>query len=168
MKQMFKWKDFMDIMVGVVIALMIVTTIGRATVVGESMENTYQDGNTVILDKQLYKVFGIDRGDIAITTELEGMGRHLVKRVIGIPGDNVKIENNKVYINNKELKEEYIKEDMVTNDLEVDLSEDEYFLMGDNRNDSIDSRAIGVIRKSEIYGVSLFKINTHLDTSKLR
>ena len=80
----------MDIMVGVVIALMIVTTIGRATVVGESMENTYQDGNTVILDKQLYKVFGIDRGDIAITTELEGMGRHLVKRVIGIPGDNVK------------------------------------------------------------------------------
>lgn len=168
MRLRIKKKDIIDIVLGVLLAFIIVSTVGRATVVGESMENTYKDGNTVIMDKQLYKVLGINRGDIVITTEVEGMGRHLVKRVIGIPGDNVKIENNKVYINNKELKEEYIKEDMVTNDLEVDLSEDEYFLMGDNRNDSIDSRAIGVIRKSEIYGVSLFKINTHLDTSKLR
>lgn len=127
--------------------------ISRAYVVGDSMIPTYEDGDTVWVNR-LDKP---ERGDKVVVLD-EGTGKDLIKRVIGVPGDTIQIENGRVYINGEYLPEDYINnhdtnyssgiaEDPLT------LSEGEYFVMGDNRVVSRDSREIGPINIKDFVGV---------------
>ena len=77
------------------------------------------------------------------------------KRVIGAPGDTVEIRDNAVYVNHKQIEEPYLNEPMKTRDCICKLKEDEWFVMGDNRNHSLDSRAFGAVRTEEIRNLVL-------------
>lgn len=115
------------------------------TVDGHSMDHTYAHGDLLVGDKNAE----IKAGDILIIYS-DVLSERIVKRCIGLPGDKVEIRDNTVYVNGKALKEDYIAEPMITEDLSITLAEDEYFVMGDNRNDSTDSREIGPIPKGKI------------------
>lgn len=126
---------------------------------GHSMENTIQDKDNLLIMRHIPNY---ERGDIVdadiIDNETETKIR-LLKRIIGVPGDTIKIKNNVLYVNGKKIEEEYIKEPMNTFDLEVTLKDKEYFLMGDNRNHSYDSRIHGVIKEEELRGKLIYHWN---------
>lgn len=125
---------------------------------GLSMYPTLKDGEILLL-KKFDK--SIERFDIVVVN----FGKtKIVKRVIGLPGEVIEYKNNKLYINNKEIKEEFLNEDIKTSNFNLDMlklekiPENHYFVVGDNRNDSTDSRILGVISKDDIMGVTNFSI----------
>lgn len=123
-----------------------------------SMENTLQKRDLLIADKFSFKVLGADpqRGDVMIFRYPEDPTKDYIKRIIGLPGDTVEIRDGTVYINGAGLSEEYIKEKPVHSFQPLTVGEDEYFVMGDNRNHSSDSRVWGTVRRELMEGRALF------------
>ena len=125
---------------------------------GESMETTLTDGDTVIIQKLSYYFGTPDRYDVVIFP-IYNSKTYFIKRVIGLPGETVQIEEGKVYINGKELEDDIYGKDEYIDDPgdagePITLASDEYFVLGDNRNMSTDSRSsyVGVIKKRNIAG----------------
>lgn len=147
-----------SLMVFVVVILISINLYRSSTtinveVIGKSMEPTLHSGQTLKAQKDTSK---IKRGDIIIFRFPEE-NKVLIKRVIGLPGEKIRIENEKVLINDKVLNEPYIKEQMnssLDKNLPVDfiIPVDAYYVMGDNRNNSNDSRSLGVIPIKSILG----------------
>lgn len=103
-----------------------------------SMENTIMTGDRII---GLRLIRQYHRGDIVIFPDPDGGGYYLIKRIIGLPGDNVTIKNGTVSINGTPLEEPYLKEVMRKDEtFSITVPEEGYFMMGDNRNDSFDAR----------------------------
>lgn len=123
---------------------------------GHSMEHTLSDGTEVLLINA--DVLEIKRGDIvSVNAEDLILGNfHYLKRVIGLPNEKVTIQGNTVYINEQLLEEPYaFYEEKLSNEYSFVLGNDEYFIMGDNRCNSEDSRHIGPINKETILSVVL-------------
>lgn len=137
------------VVVIVVIRIFIATPV---KVDGDSMYNTLNDNDIVLLSK----LSSIDRFDIIVLKENDNNAT-IIKRVIGMPGDKVKIRNNKIYINNKIIEDEYAYGETSDYD-EIILGDDEYFVLGDNRLISKDSRYFGAIKKSDIKGKAVFRL----------
>ena len=114
-----------------------------------------ENGEVLILNKAKYRFSEVKRGDIIAFTYEDT--KYLIKRVIGLPGDYVSIKDNKVYINGKYYKENYLK-DIDTPNFELTnlgytkVPENMYFVLGDNRDNSLDSRKIGLVNKADIIG----------------
>lgn len=149
------------ILVTMALVILIITYVGQRTVVnGDSMDNTLQDGQNLIMDKISYRFHDPNRFDIVIFPGPEEEGGDLfIKRVIGLPGETVQIIDGKVYINNEELTEDdYGITELISNPGSFDepytLGEEEYFCLGDNRPVSYDSRypEVGPVDRSEIVG----------------
>lgn len=150
MKEKINWKKEIIWWIKVLVIAVAVSfainnfVIINANVPSGSMENNIMTGDRMIGNRLAYVFGDIERGDIAIFKFPDNEKELFVKRVIGLPGDHVKITNGKVYINNNKepLVEDYLKEDWtVFNDgLEYDVPEGCYFMLGDNRNISRDSR----------------------------
>lgn len=154
----------------------IITFVGQRTrVSGSSMENTLSDGDNLIVDKITYRFSDIERFDIVIFPHVEPgdedklFGKtYYIKRVIGLPGETVYIDKDgKIFINGQLLEENYGREKISNPGMAASpilLGEDEYFLLGDNRNNSNDSRFtnVGPIKQDEILGrawVRIFPFN---------
>ena len=117
------------------------------------MVPTLLDGDIMILDKIGYRINGLKRFDIVV---IKYNNEKIIKRVIGLPGDYIEYKDNILYVNGKEIKEEY-KRDITNNFSLKDLGyekipENKYLVLGDNRSISKDSRIIGLIDKEDIEG----------------
>lgn len=153
------------LLVVLLITFLIVQYVGQRTeVVGSSMESTLSDGDNLIVDKISYRFKEPERYDIIVFPFLYEENTYYIKRIIGMPGESVRIDNEGViYINGEVLNESYGKEVIHDPGLareEIILGEDEYFVMGDNRNNSTDSRqpSVGNIHKKDILGRAWIRI----------
>ena len=145
------------------ITFLIIHFVGQRTVVnGVSMQPTLSDGDNLIVDKLSYRFRDPDRFDIIVFPQ--GDGRYFIKRIIGLPGENVRIdEDGSIYIDGERLSESYGKEVIQNPGLAkdgIELGADEYFVLGDNRNDSMDSRMaeVGRIAGDRIMGRAWLRI----------
>lgn len=119
---------------------------------GPSMYPTLQDGEPFLTNVAAYLMFGVDRFDIVALKDEES-GEQWIKRVIGLPNETVEVRDGKLYINGEFVEEPFLEEGTITYDFAaVTLGEDEYFVMGDNRTNSLDSRKRGPFPKSAILG----------------
>ncbi len=133
------------------------------------MVPSFQSGEYVLTDKVSYRFGEPRRGDVIVFHAPPaaqcptGTGCDFIKRVIGLPGETVSVKNNKVYVNNRELEESYLPATFITEagaytrDRDVNLGASEYFVAGDNRSHSSDSRAWGPIKDTEIVGRAFFR-----------
>lgn len=124
-------------------------------VVGDSMNPTLKDGDTLILRR--YNLDGIGNGDIIVFTTKMYENDHLIKRVIAKSGDTIEIQGTKVFLNGTEYEESYTAEH--TNEFytgEFEIPEGYFYVMGDNRDESSDSRDFGLVSVDEVVGVALF------------
>ncbi len=145
------------------VSLFIVTFIGQRTVVdGKSMENTLSDKDNLIVDKISYRFKEPKRFDVIVFPYQKR--NYFIKRIIGLPGETVYIdEEGNIFINDVLLTENFGKErinDPGIASNPIVLGEDEYFVLGDNRNDSFDSRyyEVGNIKKENIIGRAWLRI----------
>ena len=145
--------------------LLIRVSIEKTTVVDASMEPTLAEGDKIIIDTLTYRLRAPKRNEIIVFRQ--GDSEHSfynIKRVIGLPGEKIRISQGVVYINGT-VMEEFAKVDpMILPGLanyEIELGEDEYFVLGDSRNNSEDSRyaTIGNVRRSEIVGRAWIRTN---------
>ena len=164
-----KLKDFMFtsvyFLVIILLAFLIIKYVGQRTeVVGRSMEPTLEDADNLIVDKITYRFKNPERYDIIVFPYRDDSGMYYIKRIIGMPGERVYInERGDVFVNGDRLEEAYIKdkaEDAGLAANTIQLGEDEYFVLGDNRNNSTDSRSpeVGNVKKDEIIGRAFVRI----------
>ncbi len=136
----------------------------RTEVSGSSMEPTLQDRDSLLVDKLSYRFKDPDRFDIVIFPYHYGEKQYFIKRVIGLPGETVRIDyDGTIYVNGEVLEENYGAEVILNPGRAVDeitLEEGEFFVMGDNRNHSMDSRdiSVGNIKKTDILGKAFIRI----------
>lgn len=147
-----------------VLTWVIITFVGQRTRVdGRSMMNTLHDGDNLIVEKLSYRFSDPKRFDIIVFPPT-GKKEYYIKRIIGLPGETVQIdENGNIYINGELLKENYGAETIQNPGRAanpITLGDDEYFVMGDNRNNSKDSRSeeVGNVKRSQIIGRAWLRI----------
>ena len=154
----------LDVVVVVGITFLIIHYVGQRTYVsGSSMENTLSDGDNLIVDKITYRFSDPKRYDIIVFPYQYEENTYFIKRIIGLPGETVQIVDGIIYIDGEALQESYGREVMKNSGLAADpvtLGEDEYFVLGDNRNDSTDSRdpSVGKIPRDRIIGRAWVRI----------
>ena len=147
-------------MVVVIFIIMYVATVQQ--IIGPSMESKYKDQDIVILNKLHYRFFKIKRFDV-VSLKYDG-SKYLIKRVIGLPGDNIEYKNNTLFINGKKIEEYFLDKETNTEDFSLTtlgyekIPKDMYLVLGDNRENSLDSREIGLVKRKDILG----KINLRI------
>lgn len=150
---------------------------GTMLIDGESMEPTFQHHDVVIVDRISYHTGEPKRGDVVIVDDVidpfesKPNKKKLIKRVIGLPGDTIEVKNGELIRNGKKVKENYINEKMKQDMPEVTVEKGTVFVMGDNRNNSLDSRILGAFQREKIYGrivLELFDdvLNTDFEIKK--
>ena len=140
------------ILLALIIFLVVSITLGSFRVDGESMEPSLQDGEYILVNKIAYSFHPPQRGDIIVFDSPSNPGRDFIKRVIAIPGDTVEIRDGQVYINGEAIDEPYISEPPEYTYPLTQVEEDEYFVLGDNRNHSSDSHIWGMVPRENIVG----------------
>ncbi len=146
---------------------------------GASMEPNFLDHEYLIVDQISYRFRDIQRGDVVVFRYPKDPREFFIKRVIGLPGETVIIRNNKVYIYNSQntegeaIHESYLPEEIENiGNVTQKIDKDEYFLMGDNRSESLDSRVFGPVNRKNIVGRVFFrgwpldKIQLYLENPK--
>jgi signal peptidase I len=140
------------ILPAVLLALFVMQFVAQAKVVyGQSMEPSLHTGQRLIIEKMSYRFYKPERGDIVVVN-VPDSDLPLIKRLISLPGETIKIENGTVFINNIPLNEPYLQNMIQRNYAEMIVPSEHVFVMGDNRLDSRDSRNFGPIHLSQIEG----------------
>ena len=163
------WKDVIELAVYFVIVLgisiFIVAFVGQRTIVeGTSMNPTLNDKDNLIVDKVTYRFHDPERFDVVVFPYQHKKHTYYIKRIIGLPGERIRIDKDgTIYINGQELVEDYGNEvilDAGRAEEEILLGEDEYFVMGDNRNNSSDSRdyMVGNVNRKDFIGRAWLRI----------
>lgn len=149
-----------------VIVLLIVFVAQPVIVEGVSMVPQLENGERLLVNKLIYYDFEsvswghIERGDIVVFWYPKDPNKSYVKRVVGLPGETVSMRNGRVFVDGMELYEPYLDiehNQSMANSPEVEVDEYHYFVMGDNRDNSSDSRVWGVVPSKYIYGKAFFR-----------
>ena len=150
-----------DLAFSVLIAIISIVFIYQPVKVeGTSMMPGLSDQERIFINKFTYR-FGlgsIERGDTVVFESPPDRSKSYIKRVIGIPGDRVRIERGQVYVNDRPLEEDYVEPDYRDDGRmsQIVVGADEYFVLGDHRNSSSDSRVWGNVPRKNIYGKAVF------------
>ncbi|MFR8547414.1 MAG: signal peptidase I [Lachnospiraceae bacterium] len=149
----------------VVFVYVVITFVGQRTVVdGRSMNPNLNDGDNLIVEKLSYRFKDPERFDIIVFPPQGAPNEHYIKRIIGLPGETVQIDmDGTIYINGEILEEDYGLETIQNPGRAAEpitLGEDEYFVLGDNRNNSTDSRTekVGNVKRDTITGRAWVRI----------
>ena len=145
----------------VLISYMVLSVFQLSRISGSSMEPQYQDDDLVMIEKMFYKMSQPKYDDIVVASyQNEFLEETLIiKRVIGLPGDKIEFIDNQLYRNGKLIKEDYINETMIQEDMKINVPKNTVFLLGDNRNISKDSRVIGCVDiEEDIIGKVIFEL----------
>ena len=147
------FRDFFEtILLAAALFVLINFVSARIRVDGSSMVPTLQNGEFVFVNRLSYKFSAVQHGDVVV---LERFNEDYIKRVIGLPGDHVRIFRGRVYVNEKQVNEPYIAAAPNYNG-EWELGEEEMFVLGDNRNRSEDSHNWGPISLDSVIGKAIF------------
>ena len=147
-------KEYLPYVVIIIVVLIIKSNVvAPIKVNGRSMNNTLKDGDIMILDIIGYRTSKLKRFDIVV---IDNGKDYLIKRVIGLPNEEIEYKDNKLYINGKEINDKYSKGK--TEDFRVKVDNNSYFVLGDNREDSLDSRYYGAFNKKKILGKTSFTV----------
>ncbi len=162
----FLWSFFeiiQTIAVAVVAVFLVRTFVAQPFLVsGSSMEPNFDDGNYLLVDELTYRFRNPERGEVIVFKYPGDRRSYYIKRIIGLPGERVTINKGEITIYKESeelvLREDYIKSMLTTGRFEARLEADQYFVMGDNRNFSFDSRNWGSLNRSDIIGVARFRL----------
>jgi signal peptidase I len=148
-----------DILISVGASILIITFLYQPVrVEGTSMLPRLEDRDRLFINKFVYHVAAIERGDVVVFRYPRDPEKSYIKRVIGLPGDRLRIDRGQVWLNGKRLEESYVPEEYrdTKSMAEMVVPEDFYFMMGDHRSISSDSREFGPVDRSLIYGKAVF------------
>lgn len=147
-------KEYLPYLLIIILVLLIKRfVISPIRVNGNSMYKTLHEGDIMILNIIGYNISNVDRFDIVVVNEGNEL---IIKRVIGLPGETITYDDNKLYVNNKLVKDKYGYGD--TGDFSYKVPKNSYFVLGDNRGNSLDSRVFGPFKKKQIIGKTNFII----------
>ena len=137
----------------------------RVSVIGDSMNPELSNGDVTLMDKVAYNMSTPKRGDvIAFKPNGNENSHYYIKRIVGLPGETIEVQDGKILVNGKEIKEKYETteiSELGLLDEPIELGNDEYFVLGDDRQNSEDSRSedIGNVKRSDIVGKVWFVIS---------
>ena len=159
---------WMQMVLLVVMVVILRNVMGTVLVKGASMEPNFNHGDFVFINKLSTSIGAPDYGDVVICKLDEGSGyENIIKRVIGLPGDEIDIVENEdvydLYVNGEYIEEDFLGEPMMTDgniEYPFEVPENSYFVMGDNRNESLDSRreSVGAIHKDDLMGKVVLRL----------
>jgi signal peptidase I len=148
-----------DLMVSIVVSAFIIIFLYQPVrVEGTSMLPVLEDQDRLFINKIAYRVGNIERGDVVVFLYPHDHSKSYIKRVIALPGDDIRIDQGRVYVNNRQLKERYVplRYTDERSQSERIIPPNEYFVMGDHRSISSDSRDFGPVERDLIYGKAAF------------
>ncbi|MCG2689829.1 signal peptidase I [Candidatus Parcubacteria bacterium] len=163
----FVWEILKLALLALIIVLPIRYFIFQPFVVkGASMEPNFHDGDYLIVDEISYRLRAPERGEVIVFKYPQDLSQRFIKRLIGLPNENIEIKENRIIITTK-IGEQFILEEgpylplattgLFSQNIKITLSENEYFVLGDNRSHSFDSRGWGSLPKEDIIGRALFR-----------
>lgn len=160
---MLGWVLYIAVIIG--LTYLIITYVGQRTMVsGDSMETTLSNGDNLIVDKISYRFKDPERFDIIVFPYKYEKNTYYIKRIIGMPGETIQIIDGYVYIDGELLEEDIFGNEVMEfanlAETPLPLGEDEYFVLGDNRNHSSDSRdpSVGILTKEDLIGKAWVRI----------
>lgn len=163
LRELLSWVVYILVIVG--LTYLIITYVGQRTrVSGSSMETTLSDGDNLIVDKISYRFKDPVRYDIIVFPYQYEEDTFYIKRVIGLPGEQIQMMEGSVFINGEKLETDIYGIELMNNagiaENPIQLGEDEYFVLGDNRNHSADSREtnVGVLHREDLLGKAWVRI----------
>jgi signal peptidase I len=150
------WKEAKDYLIIILVVMLIRTFLVTPAVVdGASMDYTLENGQLVLINKFVYNVKDVKRFDVVVLDNKKE-GDKIIKRIIGLPNETIEYNNNQLYINGKRIEENY--EFTNTEDFTYTTKNGEYFVLGDNRVVSKDSRMLGTFGEDDIVGRVNFRL----------
>ncbi len=140
------------ILIAIGVFLLLRATVQSFVVVGSSMEPSFENGQRLLVNKVVYRLRDPQIGEVIVFHPPTGKQVDFIKRIIALPGDEIEIREGTVYVNDLALDEPYINSPPSYNLAEEEIPDGEYFVLGDNRNNSNDSHSWGTVPRENIIG----------------
>jgi signal peptidase I len=154
------WELLHDLAVAVLFCFFLITFVAQAfRVQGTSMLPLLEDGERIIVNKFIYRFHPIERGDVVVFWYPRDPAVSFIKRIIGLPGDTVEIRTGQLYVNGQLVREDYLAPRFRDDDsmAPTKVEKGYYFVLGDHRNSSNDSRSWGEVPEKYIYGRAIYR-----------
>jgi signal peptidase I len=154
------WELLHDLSIAVLFCFFLITFVAQAfRVQGTSMLPLLQDGERIIVNKIAYRLHGIERGDVVVFWYPKDPSVSFIKRVVGRPGDTVEIRRGALFVNGQQVPEGYVQSQFRDGESydPVEVPRGFYYVLGDHRNSSNDSRSWGEVPEKYIYGKALLR-----------
>ncbi|HEU4797291.1 MAG TPA: signal peptidase I [bacterium] len=150
------WEFAKTLIIAFVLAQLIMVSVAQAFQVEQySMEPTLLPHDRVLVDKFLYRLRQLKRGDVIVLRYPLNPTRNYIKRIVALPGDRLEVKDGKLYVNGRMVREWYVNAAPQGNYGPLTVPQDSVFVMGDNRNNSEDSRSFGALKKDHIVGQAI-------------